>query len=90
MLRAFAYSISAIRAASQRSALEYSCVDTTAPWTAPPRKLTTIRTWTIAVLPCRMRRGLSLLLERSGARALRTLIYLKTRPDDRHELPDVS
>jgi hypothetical protein len=51
MLRALAYSISASRAASQRSALENSCVDIVAPWTAPPSQLTTIRTWIIMCSP---------------------------------------
>jgi len=51
MLRALAYSISASRAASQRSALENSCVDIVAPWTAPPSQLTTIRTWIIMCFP---------------------------------------
>src|SRR3954454_6957052 len=45
MLRALAYSVSFNRAASQRSALVNSCVDTTAPLPAPPIKLTTIKTW---------------------------------------------
>ena len=44
--RALAYSISASRAASQRSALVNSCVDITAPLTAPSQ-LMTIRTWVI-------------------------------------------
>lgn len=73
MLRAFAYSNSAVLAASQRSALEYSCVDITAPWTAPPRKLTTIRTWTIICLHCRMRRGRSRMLEKLRREALADL-----------------
>src|SRR5215212_10086 len=51
MLRALAYSLRFNRAASQRSALVNSCVDTTAPLTAPPIKLTTIKTWTILSLP---------------------------------------
>ena len=44
--RALAYSISVCRAASQRSALVNSCVDITAPLTAPSQ-LMTIRTWVI-------------------------------------------
>ena len=84
MLRALAYSINAIRAASQRSALEYSCVDTTAPWTAPPRKLTTIRTWTMTYSPCRIRPvcGLSPTLKRFrlGGRADLDLSQRLARP----------
>ena len=37
----------ASRAASHRSALANSWVDTAAPFTAPPSQLTTIRTWVI-------------------------------------------
>jgi hypothetical protein len=44
--RALAYSISACRAASQRSSLVNSCVDITGPLTAPSQ-LMTIRTWVI-------------------------------------------
>src|SRR5258705_6138967 len=43
-LRALAYSISACRAASHRSALENSWVEITAPF-ATPSQLTMIRTW---------------------------------------------
>src|SRR5438045_9172085 len=51
MLRALAYSLKVVRAASQRSALVNSCVDITAPLMAPPTKLTTIKTWTILFSP---------------------------------------
>ena len=45
--RALASATIASRAASHRSALANSWVDTAAPFTAPPSQLTTIRTWVI-------------------------------------------
>ncbi len=67
MPRALAYSISVCRAASQRSALVNSCVDITAPLTAPSQ-LMTIRTWVI------MSSALSCLAVRASAAANNLLL----------------
>lgn len=81
-LRALAYSISACRAASHRSALENSWVEITAPF-ATPSQLTMIRTWvTISSSPgqCLPKTdGGWVIPARTLADALRALIWVKHR-----------
>ncbi|SHN80494.1 hypothetical protein SAMN05444170_4369 [Bradyrhizobium erythrophlei] len=70
--RALAYSISACRAASQRSSLVNSCVDITAPLTAPSQ-LMTIRTWVTISSITVLFRGALRLLQTTSCFAWRSL-----------------